>query len=164
MERAGMQEYFGEVRAYFAPVNRATETGTVFDPSLSFDLNNPPSPWVGLGLVRNFKRVDQVDHGDGEERSGGSGADAVSEAGGCAGEPGFLRVGQAADGVGGEFAAHERAGERGHAGAGFGRSCQARPTGSGGFDGVADSGGSFGSRQLRRLESWSWWTWTTPPA
>jgi hypothetical protein len=57
MERAGMQEYFGEVRAYFAPVNRTTETGTVFDPSVSFDLNNPPSPWVPLGLVRNFKRV-----------------------------------------------------------------------------------------------------------
>jgi hypothetical protein len=57
MERAGMQEYFGEVRAYFAPVNRTTETGTVFDPSLSFDLKNPPSPWVPLGLVRNFKRM-----------------------------------------------------------------------------------------------------------
>jgi len=59
MERAGMQEYFSEVRAYFAPVNRVTETGTVFDPSLSFNLNNPPSPWVRLGLVRNFKRVDK---------------------------------------------------------------------------------------------------------
>lgn len=57
MERAGMQEYFGEVRAYFAPVNRTTETGTVFDPSASFDLKNPPQPWVPLGLVRNFKRV-----------------------------------------------------------------------------------------------------------
>jgi hypothetical protein len=59
MERAGMQEYFGEVRAFFAPVNRTTETGTVFDPSVSFDLKNPPSPWVRLGLVRNFKRVDR---------------------------------------------------------------------------------------------------------
>ena len=59
MERAGMQEYFSEVRAYFAPVNRVTETGTVFDPSVSFNLNNPPSPWVRLGLVRNFKRVDK---------------------------------------------------------------------------------------------------------
>ncbi len=57
MERGGMQEYFDEVRAYFAPVNRATETGTVFDPSVSFDLYNPPAPWVRLGLVRNFKRV-----------------------------------------------------------------------------------------------------------
>ena len=57
MDRGGMQEYFNEVRAYFAPVNRATETGTVFDPSVSFDLYDPPAPWVRLGLVRNFKRV-----------------------------------------------------------------------------------------------------------
>jgi hypothetical protein len=57
MARAVMQEYFGAVRAYFAPVNRTTETGTVFDPSVSFDLNNPPAPWVSLGLVRNFKRA-----------------------------------------------------------------------------------------------------------
>jgi hypothetical protein len=57
MERAGMEEYFGKVRAYFAPVNRATETGTVFDPSVSFNLNAPSSPWVPVGLVRNFKRV-----------------------------------------------------------------------------------------------------------
>jgi hypothetical protein len=52
-----MQEYFGQVRAYFAPVNRTTETGTVFDPSAAFNLHSPPSPWVNLGLVRNFKRV-----------------------------------------------------------------------------------------------------------
>jgi hypothetical protein len=57
MERAGMQEYYGEVRAYFAPVNRTSETGAVFDPAVSFDLKNPPSPWVRLGPVRNFKRV-----------------------------------------------------------------------------------------------------------
>ncbi len=78
MERAGMQEYFGEVRAYFAPVNRMTETGTVFDPSLSFDLTNPSSPWVQLGPGAQLQARGQVDHGDGEERSGGSGADAVS--------------------------------------------------------------------------------------
>jgi hypothetical protein len=57
MERAAMQEYFCKVRAYFAPVNRATETGTVFDPSVSFDLDSPPAPWVPLGEVRNFKRA-----------------------------------------------------------------------------------------------------------
>jgi hypothetical protein len=57
MERAAMQEYFGKVRAFFAPVNRATEMGTVFDPAATFDLDNPASPWVDLGLVRNFKRV-----------------------------------------------------------------------------------------------------------
>jgi len=71
MERAGMQQYFGEVSAYFAPVNRVTETGTVFDPSLSFNLQNPPSPWVGLGLVRNFKRVDKSSMGT--VRSGAAG-------------------------------------------------------------------------------------------
>ena len=57
MQRAGMQEYFGDVRAFFAPVNRSTETGTRFDPSAAFDLENTPAPWVDLGLVRNFKRV-----------------------------------------------------------------------------------------------------------
>lgn len=57
MERAGMQEYFEDVRAYFAPVNRTTETGTIFDPAAGFDLDNPPSPWVRLGAVRNFKRL-----------------------------------------------------------------------------------------------------------
>jgi len=45
MQRAGMQEYFGDVRAFFAPVNRSTETGTLFDPSAAFDLENPPAPW-----------------------------------------------------------------------------------------------------------------------
>jgi len=59
MERAAMQEYFSEVRAYFAPVDRTTETGTVFDPSQSFDLESPPSPWISLGAVRNFKRAAQ---------------------------------------------------------------------------------------------------------
>jgi len=72
MQRAGMQEYFGEVRAYFAPVNRATETWTVFDPSMSFDLYNPPSPWVQLGAVRNFKRVDKSAMGT--VRAGAAGA------------------------------------------------------------------------------------------
>jgi hypothetical protein len=57
MERAGMQEYFGKVRAFFAPVNRTTETGTVFDPASSFSVDKPPSPWVNLGLVSNFKRA-----------------------------------------------------------------------------------------------------------
>ena len=71
MERAGMQEYFGNVRAYFAPVNRTTETGTLFDPAGSFDLDNPPSPWVNLGIVRNFKRVQKSTMGT--VRSGATG-------------------------------------------------------------------------------------------
>lgn len=57
MRRAGLQECYGKVRAFFAPVNRTTEMGTVFDPSAGFDLEHPPAPWVDLGLVRNFKRV-----------------------------------------------------------------------------------------------------------
>jgi hypothetical protein len=52
-----MQEYFGEVRAFFAPVNRATETASIFDPSLGFNPAAPAAPWVGLGRVRNFKRM-----------------------------------------------------------------------------------------------------------
>jgi len=72
MQRAGMQEYFGEVRAYFAPVNRTTETGTVFDPSAGFDLDNPPAPWVDLCLVRNFKRVAKSTMGS--VRTGSAGA------------------------------------------------------------------------------------------
>jgi len=71
MERTAMQECFGELRAYFAPVNRATETGTVFDPSQSFDLENPPSPWTSVGLVRNFKRVDKYTLGSVRSGAGG---------------------------------------------------------------------------------------------
>jgi hypothetical protein len=57
MQRSGLQQYFGEVRAYFAAVNRSSETGTVFDPSGGFNMDTPPSPWVSLGAVRNFKRT-----------------------------------------------------------------------------------------------------------
>jgi hypothetical protein len=60
MQRSGLQQYYGEVRAYFAAVNRSSETGTVFDPSAGFSLENPPAPWVSLGLVRNFKRTAKV--------------------------------------------------------------------------------------------------------
>jgi hypothetical protein len=46
------------MRAYFAPVNRATETPTIFDPGLSgiFALDAPPAPWLDLGWVENFER------------------------------------------------------------------------------------------------------------
>lgn len=57
MQREGMQQYYGEVRAYFAPVDRAAETGTMFDPAASFSLDAPPAPWLPLGRVRNFKRA-----------------------------------------------------------------------------------------------------------
>ncbi len=46
------------VRAYFAPVNRATQTPVLFDPSEQgrFNLDAPPSPWISLGWVQDFVR------------------------------------------------------------------------------------------------------------
>jgi hypothetical protein len=46
------------VRAYFAPVTRATETPAIFDPSVngSFNLDAPPAPWVDLGWITNLSR------------------------------------------------------------------------------------------------------------
>lgn len=46
------------VRAYFAPVNRVTQTPVLFDPAQqgSFSLNAPPAPWVSLGYIQNFAR------------------------------------------------------------------------------------------------------------
>lgn len=46
------------VRAYFAPVNRTTQTPVLFDPSQlsSFNLDAPPAPWIDLGWIQNFVR------------------------------------------------------------------------------------------------------------
>jgi hypothetical protein len=46
------------VRAYFAPVNRATQAPVAFDPSQvsSFNLDGPPAPWIDLGWIQNFVR------------------------------------------------------------------------------------------------------------
>jgi hypothetical protein len=46
------------IRAYFAPVNRASGTATVFDPSVNgqFSLSTPPPPWVDLGWIEDFSR------------------------------------------------------------------------------------------------------------
>jgi hypothetical protein len=46
------------VRAYFAPVNRAAGTATVFDPSVNgqFALSSPPAPWIDLGWIEDFNR------------------------------------------------------------------------------------------------------------
>jgi hypothetical protein len=46
------------VRAYFAPVNRSTETPTLFDASLAagFQTAAPPAPWIDLGWIANFER------------------------------------------------------------------------------------------------------------
>lgn len=56
--RAAMVPVTRQMRAYFAPVNRATETPTIFDPGLCgmFALNAPPAPWLDLGWVENFAR------------------------------------------------------------------------------------------------------------
>lgn len=46
------------VRAYFAPVNRATAIPAIFDPAQngSFNLNVPPVPWLDLGWLDSFQR------------------------------------------------------------------------------------------------------------
>ena len=48
----------GRVRAYFAPVNRATSTPSIFDPAQSgaFAIGTPPAPWIDLGWISNFSR------------------------------------------------------------------------------------------------------------
>jgi hypothetical protein len=47
-----------QMRAYFAPVNRTTETPTIFDPAASgaFPLDSPPIPWLDLGWIESFAR------------------------------------------------------------------------------------------------------------
>jgi hypothetical protein len=46
------------MRAYFAPVARATGTPTYFDPAQAagFDADAPPAPWVDLGWIDEFTR------------------------------------------------------------------------------------------------------------
>ena len=46
------------VRAYFAPVNRATQTQVIFNPAgqSGFDLDAPPAPWIDLGWIQEFAR------------------------------------------------------------------------------------------------------------
>jgi hypothetical protein len=47
------------VRAFFAPVNRATQTPTLFDPAEqgNFSLAMPPAPWIALGWIQEFART-----------------------------------------------------------------------------------------------------------
>jgi hypothetical protein len=54
------------VRAYFAPVNRAAQQPTLFDPSASgqFTLTAPPAPWIDLGWIENFARKSASRLGD----------------------------------------------------------------------------------------------------
>lgn len=55
--KAAMVPISKRVRAYCAPVNRATETPTWFDPSVAFNFQAPPAPWIALGDVVNLKRT-----------------------------------------------------------------------------------------------------------
>ncbi|HKW16204.1 MAG TPA: hypothetical protein VJO35_01725 [Terriglobales bacterium] len=55
--RAGMVPVNQRVRAYFAPVNRATEAPALFDPGKYGLLNSPPAPWTDLGWIDNFERI-----------------------------------------------------------------------------------------------------------
>jgi hypothetical protein len=50
------------VRAYFAPVNRATAMPTVFDAAQMgrFALSAPPAPWVDLGWCTKFARKSET--------------------------------------------------------------------------------------------------------
>ena len=47
-----------QVRTYFAPVNRATQTPVVFDAAGQggFVLDAPPAPWISLGGIQGFTR------------------------------------------------------------------------------------------------------------
>ena len=56
--RPGMVPVTRQMRAYFAPVNRTTETPTIFDPAASgvFALDSPPVPWLDLGWIEGFER------------------------------------------------------------------------------------------------------------
>jgi hypothetical protein len=47
------------VRAYFAPYDPTANQPTVFDPALNagFLLDAPPSPWLDLGWIDNFRRT-----------------------------------------------------------------------------------------------------------
>lgn len=56
--RPAMVPVLRQMRAYFAPVNRTTETPAIFDPSATgaFPLSSPPSPWLDLGWIEGFDR------------------------------------------------------------------------------------------------------------
>lgn len=46
------------IRAYFAPVDRAAQQPTIFDPAQNgrFDTDAPPAPWIDLGWISGFTR------------------------------------------------------------------------------------------------------------
>lgn len=56
--RAAMVPVTRGTRAYFAPLNRQMGAPTIFDPAQCgiFPLDAPPSPWIDLGWIDNFRR------------------------------------------------------------------------------------------------------------
>src|SRR5690349_19783706 len=62
-QRAAMVPVQRAVRAYFAPVNRDTNTPAIFDPARhgAFDLDTPPSPWRDLGWIDHFDHLSLED-------------------------------------------------------------------------------------------------------
>lgn len=58
-QRGAMQPIARRVRAYFAPVNRATSAPTVFDPAKDgrFALDAPPAGWFDAGWIEGFTRT-----------------------------------------------------------------------------------------------------------
>jgi hypothetical protein len=56
--RSAMVPMTRQMRVYFAPVNRITETPTIFDPGASgaFNLDSAPAPWLDLGWIDSFER------------------------------------------------------------------------------------------------------------
>ena len=56
--RPAMVPVTRQMRVYFAPVNRTTETPTIFDPAAAglFALDSPPAPWLDLGWIESFER------------------------------------------------------------------------------------------------------------
>lgn len=58
MTRAGLRPIARQTRAYFAPVDRVNGPTAIFDPSKDsgFQLDAPPTPWIDLGWIENFRR------------------------------------------------------------------------------------------------------------
>jgi hypothetical protein len=64
-ERGAMIPVTRAMRAFFAPVDRANEMPTIFDPAASgeFPLDAPPAPWVDVGSIENFARWYETPNG-----------------------------------------------------------------------------------------------------
>ena len=112
--RAAMVPITRRVRAYFAPVNRQTETPSIFDPGKhgAFPLDAPPAPWFDLGWVDHFQRS----CGTSTEalQASAPGTTVAQFRGPLSAARGirFPGVGQTADGVGVGIRAHECSGQR----------------------------------------------------